>query len=280
MRDYKNDLDMHRIEIVASDMDFTLLADDKTMPENMPKLIDAMSEAGMLFCAASGRPTYTLRSMFGDLSSKMGFIADNGAAITVRDEVIFKSLIAPEVYHRLLDMTIQLGGVPNICGLDAAYLRSCDRHHDAILREFYHNIVYLDDIGGLDVEANKFTVFFPERDSERAYAEAFAPAFGSDFSVTCAGSEWIDIMNKGVDKGTGITRLCEHLGVEVADAAAFGDTHNDIQMLETAGHSFLMANARDHMRQHARFLAPSNNDRGVAVVVEAILAAKRSPAGR
>lgn len=274
MQSYESDSDLDSIRLVASDMDFTLLADDKSMPPNMPERIHALSRSGILFSAASGRPTYTLRNLFGETAHDMALIADNGAAITVRDELIFKSLIPVDVYRELLRITCELGGIPIICGLDGAYIRSRDERYDSVFREFYHTIFYLESLDEVDVEANKFTVFFPERDSERAFADTFEPLFGEEFSVTCGGVEWIDIMNKGVDKGSAILRLCEHLGISVADAAAFGDTMNDIQMLERAGHSYLMANAAEHMRAHAKYLAPSNNDRGVAVVIDRILAAR------
>ncbi len=83
-------------------------------------------------------------------------------------------------------------------------------------------------------------------------------------------------MNHGIDKGAGIRRLAAHLGIELADVAAFGDTYNDIPMLETVGHSFLVANAAEHMEAHARYRCPSINDGGVLEVIDAILAAKRA----
>lgn len=46
-------------------------------------------------------------------------------------------------------------------------------------------------------------------------------------------------------------------------------------MLKVAGHSYVVANAEEHMREHARFVVPSNNERGVAQVIDAVLAAQR-----
>ena len=53
-----------------------------------------------------------------------------------------------------------------------------------------------------------------------------------------------------------------------------GDTYNDIPMLSAVGHSFVVANAEKHMHAHADYLVPSNDDRGVATLIDAILAAK------
>ena len=80
-------------------------------------------------------------------------------------------------------------------------------------------------------------------------------------------------MNIGIDKGSGIRRLAEHAGVSLEDIAAFGDTYNDIPMLEAVGHSYVMGNAADHMHQHGKFLAPSNMEEGVLTVLDRIIEA-------
>lgn len=272
---YLEDEGLASVRLVASDMDFTLLADDKSMPEDMPQLIDSLADAGVVFCAASGRPTYTLRDMFPEHQDTVAFIADNGAAVSYRGKTVFKSLIAPADYHELIDLTLaETDGVPVLCALDRAYVLERDREHDAVIRTYYHTITYIDSFEGIDVEANKYTILFPNNDSMPYYEQLMGPRYGERFSVTCAGVEWIDVMNKGVDKGTGIERLCAHLGISAAEVAAFGDTDNDAQMLATAGHSFLVANGQERMKPFAKYEAPSNNDRGVAVVIRAILAAK------
>ena len=72
--------------------------------------------------------------------------------------------------------------------------------------------------------------------------------------------------------------LSGQLGIDEADAAAVGDTYNDIPMLERVGHSFIVANAEAHMEEHASWRVPSNNDAGVLALIDAILAAKKASA--
>lgn len=275
MQGFEADAGLASVKLVASDMDCTLLADDGSMPPNMPELIEALADAGVTFCAASGRPLYTLRAMFGDYVDRMALLSDNGAAIWCAGELVFKDLIDVATYHELIDFTLADGrGCPVVCGIESGYLRTCDRVHDAFFRRFFTEITYLDDLDSLDADVNKYTVYFPEGDSEEVFARTYRDAWAGRFSVTTAGPEWIDFMNPHVDKGRGIKRLCDHLGISTADALALGDTYNDVQMLEAVGHSYVVANAGEHMRAHARFMAPSNNERGVARVIETLLAAK------
>lgn len=273
---YESDAGLADVRLVASDMDRTLLADDGSMPDGMGARIEALEAAGVTFAAASGRPLYTLRDMFGASCGRMGLISDNGAAVVCRGEVVFKSPVDQSVIDELVDLTLArcAGGVPVVCGLERAYVPTGARAHDAGLRPFFHEIAYVDDIRAVRAEANKYTVYFPGGDSAAAFSELFSPAFGERLSVTCAGAEWLDVMNRGVNKSTGIARLCERLGVSTDDALALGDTDNDAEMLERVGHGYLVANAPERMEAHARFRAPSNNDRGVARVIDRLLAAR------
>lgn len=280
MRSYEED-DLSGIRLVASDMDLTLLADDGSMPPRMSERIRALEDAGVLFAAASGRPLYTLRDMFGDLIDHMALISDNGAGVVYRGEVVYKSVVDPDTIQELTEFTLgNAYGIPTVCGLNACYIRECDRSYDDVFRVFYHNIEYVDSLDNLGerlgVELNKFTVYFPGANAVAMRDAVYGPKFGDRLSVTCGGAVWIDIMNRGVDKGAGVARLCDHLGISVSDVAACGDTDNDAEMLEAVGHGYLVANAEKRMERFADFRIPSNNDRGVAQVIDAILAARQA----
>lgn len=272
---FETDTDLASIELIASDMDLTLLADDGSMPPRMFDRIRALDAAGVTFCAASGRPSYTLRDMFREVEDRMAFLSDNGAAIFNRDRLISTSLIDIASYQELIAFTARDGrGCPCVCGIERCYLRREDERYDSYFGTFYTERVYLDDLTALTADVNKYTVFFPDNDSEEVYRSTYGPAWGERFSVTNAGKQWIDLMNPGVNKGSGLHALCADLGIGTDRALALGDTYNDIQMLEEAGHAYVVANAEEHMRAHATHLAPSNNDRGVAQVIDAVLAAR------
>ena len=58
----------------------------------------------------------------------------------------------------------------------------------------------------------------------------------------------LEITAKGVDKGVGLTMLCEALQIPIAATIAVGDADNDIRVLETAGLAVAMGNAADHIK--------------------------------
>ena len=78
----------------------------------------------------------------------------------------------------------------------------------------------------------------------------------------------VEISASGVTKATTLALLCDELGVAAHDVVAFGDMPNDLAMLEWAGTSYAMANAHPSVLDLAEHTAPSNEDDGVAAVLE------------
>ena len=261
---YLEDTNLSSIKLVATDMDLTLLADDKSMPEGIGERIDALTEHGIVFCAASGRPALALRQSFPRHHADMAIVADNGASVYLRDELVYRDFIERELWREVLAVAVKTPRcVPVLCAFDDAYVLERDRGHEDVVGIYYRSITYVDSFEGLDVDSNKISIYFPAWDSKKNLDEVFAPAFGTRLYLTCAGDEWLDFMNIGIDKGSGIRHLVEHLGIDLADVAAFGDTYNDIPMLDIVGHSYVMGNAAEHMHAHGKFLAPTNNEAGV-----------------
>ena len=281
IKDYTEDARLADIKLIAVDMDLTLLADDGSQPEGMPERIAALAEAGVVFCPASGRPAPTLQMAFPEHAAEMAFCPDNGGDVLYKGESIHRSLMDPAIYQAILcHAASEQNAIPVLCCFDKAYVLDRDRAHRDALYKYYKDIRYVDTFEGVEFESDKCSIYFPEWDAEPRFREVYEPMFGEQVFITNAGREWIDCMNTGVNKGSGIAHLCERLGVDIADAAAVGDTYNDIPMLERVGHSFVVANAEEHMHEHAEFQVPSNNDRGVAVLIDAILAAKGASANK
>lgn len=269
---YLSDTNLDSIKLVATDMDLTLLADDKSMPAGVDERIDALAKNGVLFCAASGRPALALRESFPAHHQDMALVADNGASVYLRDELVYRDLIDRDLYHEVLALaTATEGSVPVLCAFDDAYVLERDRCHEDVVSIYYRSITYVESFEELDVDSNKISIYFPGWDSKQKNDKVYSPAFASRLYLTCAGNEWLDFMNIGVDKGSGIRHLAQHLGIDLSDIAAFGDTYNDIPMLDIVGHSYVMANAAEHMHDHGKFLAPSNNEAGVLTVIDHIV---------
>ena len=68
-------------------------------------------------------------------------------------------------------------------------------------------------------------------------------------------------------QGHALEALCRHLGLDLLDAAAFGDGTNDLTMIQRAGVGVAMENGAPLVREHADLIAPANTQDGVAAIL-------------
>lgn len=262
---------MDRIGLIASDMDYTLLDEHGQLPPGFEEMVLALEQKGILFAAASGRPLYTLETMFPALRGHMALIGDNGGVVWWQGEILYKSLMPVADYRAMARFCREAGDVGVLCGLDSAYVEERHRSFDRVFRQFYTRVCYVDSLEQLEVPADKFTIYLPGNDARAAYDARYGPAYGRRFSAAVAGECWVDIMNRGVNKGCALEILGRRRGLGPASLMAFGDTYNDAEMLRTARYGFLMANGSRELRASVPFLAPPHWDHGVMQVLKQVL---------
>ena len=96
---------MDCIRLIASDMDATLLDEYSQLPPKFTETIRALAGQGILFAAASGRPLYTLETMFPDLLEEIILIGDNGGAARWKGKDLFVSEMPAEGWRQLARST-------------------------------------------------------------------------------------------------------------------------------------------------------------------------------
>ena len=260
------------IRLIASDMDGTLLDADGRVPDRFWPLLEGLLAAGVLFSPASGRQYQTLLATFGDRDGLV-YIAENGTNIvrggaTIALEPVEPEIIAPIVdwVRMMADSGADLGIV--VCGGRSAYIERADAAFLNSVRPYYAALEVVDDVtaaaGGDDVL--KLAIFDSGRAESRTGPAILALGLPAD--VVISGENWVDVMRPGVNKGTALIRLQQHLDISREQTMAFGDFLNDAEMLDAAGHSYAVANAHPSIRARARHQAPSNLDEGV---IESIL---------
>lgn len=92
-----------------------------------------------------------------------------------------------------------------------------------------------------------------------------------DYEVLVVSKGWLEIMPKGVNKGIGLKKVMEHYSIKEEEVMVFGDGENDISMLEMVTNSYAPANALASVKAVAHYSCFSNEDDGVACVVESLL---------
>jgi hypothetical protein len=89
-----------------------------------------------------------------------------------------------------------------------------------------------------------------------------------EVDVVSGGYHNLEFTRAGVNKGVGLHRLAEILGVDPAKTMAIGDTENDLSILKAAGIGVAMGNATDAVKAQADYITASNEEDGVACAIE------------
>jgi Cof subfamily protein (haloacid dehalogenase superfamily) len=97
---------------------------------------------------------------------------------------------------------------------------------------------------------------------------------GALATVTHSGSNFVEVSAAGVTKALALASYCEEIAVDAAAVIAFGDMPNDVPMLSWAGCAVAVANAHPEVLAAARLHTASNDEDGVALVLEQVVAAR------
>ena len=249
------------IKIIATDMDGTLLDDNKQLPENFEDVIHKLIKKNIRFVISSGRSFGALKMQFVKYLDSLTFICDNGAYIVDRGSVISVSVMDRSTVDSIIDYCEQQGYSVLLCGKQGAWYSTSSSSYADEIAKYYVDCQFIEDLHSCSDEIFKIAVF-----NEKGFSEFQYDVMGEAFSkntVQLSGKYWIDIMNSGINKGAALSKICNRLGVGYNEIMAFGDYLNDVDMLGCAYYSFAMSNAHNSVKRAANFITGSNNDNSV-----------------
>ncbi len=261
-------------KLVASDLDGTLVRSDGTIDERTRRAI-AMAEAAgatVVFCTA--RPHRGLVTLAEDTGHRGVAICNNGAMLwdLHTESVLEVSPLSPAVARKLVALleaevpggawaVERAGGF----GHEPEYVTRWPIPEDATVGAVHSLIAE---------PAVKLLLRHSSLNAD-VLLERARSACGhlAELSHSSVNDTLLEISAPGVSKATALARLCEQRGVDRRDVIAFGDMPNDLPMLAWAGHSVAVANAHPDVRAAAREVTASNDESGVARVLERLFRA-------
>ncbi len=259
------------IKLVASDMDGTLLNSKKELTKRTRDAIAALVSRGIHFVAASGRQHFNLFEVFerANLRDGVSFLAENGAILFDGREEIFVDRIEPELVREVVTAARAIEGVyPVLDGVKSAYFEDDNEELLYQANHYFAKRQRLPDVlSCLEFDEICKIALLDVSGAEKGVYRAMQP-FSDRAQVLLSGPEWVDLINYGVSKGEALTLLCRRYGIERNEVMAFGDYLNDIEMLKACAYSFAMKNAHPRLVEAARYRAASNDEDGVAQVLE------------
>jgi len=256
------------IKLIASDMDGTLLDNKDRLPEDFFETAKRLKEKNIIFSAASGRQYFNLLNKFSPIKDDILFIAENGSYIVYKNEEQYSSTLDKKTIQSLLNVARQIKGCEIIlCGKKSAYVEKNYSKFISEVERYYLKYEIVETLNDVEDDILKFTIcdFIDAAENSN---NIITPLFGDKLQISVSGKIWLDIINKDINKGVAIKFLQQKFNIKPEETMVFGDYFNDIQMLDSAYHSYAMENAPEEVKKHARFITKSNTENGVLEVIQ------------
>ncbi len=245
---------------IISDLDGTLLNDDRTVGIKTISGIRTLLKKGYPFVIATGRGFASANSIREKLGVAIYMICNNGATIySPKGELIFENYIPVDVVKKV-----------------TAYLEK----HRVDYRGFFQNYYFMPSYGRKDEKRVEYKAVVLEREKDFQHLEKLLVVdpntdllrkiqvelqeeIGKDLTISLSSSECLDINSKNCSKATGIQKVASYLSLDLKDAIAFGDSENDFAMLASVGKPVSMKGTYAAQEKEYEVTEYTNHEDGV-----------------
>ena len=260
-------------KLIATDIDDTLLNRKKELsPANRKALMKAQDN-GYILAVASGRLPYGVRpyaealDVPGHGGYYMGF--NGGAILNSRGEIISAGYLDSKYIKPVYDILRPTNATTMVHKGDTIYADNkvnAYTHIESDVIGLPLNVV--DDLPSfIDWELPKFLIS-GEPDELKEIESRLKAALGNEVDIYLSMPWFLEVMPKGINKGTGLRAICADAGIDISQAIAFGDSFNDIFMIRDAGLGIAMGNAEEEVKQAADMVTDDCDSDGIATALE------------
>ncbi len=266
------------IKLIATDMDGTILDPQGLLDlPRLEKILDRLDEKGIRFVIATGNEIHRVRQLLGNLADRVVLIVANGAKIfennqliqveTWDDELVEKALTffkGQECQNQFVITSMNGGFVK-----EGTIFTQLEKFMTPEMIElFYQRMNFVEELhpelfGGV----LKMSLVVGEDRTDQVQ-EDFNQVFNGRVQAVSSGYGCLDIIQDGIHKAWALQELLKRWDIESEEIMAFGDSENDVEMLELAGVAYAMENADDKAKAVATDIAPANSQGGVYQVIE------------
>jgi hypothetical protein len=250
------------IRLIVTDLDGTLLDENREISDRAVQTIREVQEKGILFTFITGRPWCGASRFARRAEINISTITCNGAVINKDNHILWSHSMDIAPLRTLLEQAVQQG-MTVLCSKDGGEVAFSETDWTRVRN--YPIITPSEDTW--KQQADKVNIMSGE------YREAFRAlrpmmdALRDQVEIVCYEDAGCEIVAKGVNKAAALERYAADNGVSLAQTLAIGDNENDLEMLRLAGVSAAVANATDAAKAAADYVCQSSRTDGV---VEAI----------
>lgn len=268
-------------KLICIDMDGTLLNSKRKISEATKEALKAAHDMGVQIVITTGR-IYCNAAYYSDLIGVTSpVIAANGAIIREKDkeEPIYKCRIPQEINFKILELCNKYRVYPNFQASNDIYggngiisfllyyfvYKTKSKKHNVRIHGINSAEKWSRILTQYEQEIIKCEIY--DRDKTKINKIKKALQELEQLQVVSVGHNGIDITSKNVCKGTAVKALADYYKIKSEDVIAIGDNDNDVEMIEYAGLGVAMGNAKTSIKNIADYVTATNNEDGVAKVI-------------
>jgi Cof subfamily protein (haloacid dehalogenase superfamily) len=263
------------IKLIAIDMDGTLLLPDHTISPAVKAAIASARERGVNVVLCTGRPFAGVESYLKELHMDKPndyCITYNGALVQKASDgsTVAQTALNYDDYRYLEQLSRDVGSHFHALDRYTLYTANRDISYYTVHESFIANIpLVFSEPENMDKNGAYLKVMMIDEPAILDKAIAKIPAEVHErYTLLKSSPYFLEILDKRVNKGTGVKALAETLGIKQEEVMTLGDQENDIAMLEYAGMGVAMENAIDKVKEVSNFVTKSNLEDGVAYAIE------------
>lgn len=254
-------------KIIALDLDDTLLNDDRKVSQFTTDTLLECQAKGIHVVLASGRPNPAIVSIADMIGLKdIYMLSYNGGQIFKGDETVFSMDITKSQLDMLFDIAIENNSCILTYTKDEILVYNKNEYAQIESDLVGMPLREVDDFKTLQGKSYPKAMLVDEPSKIKAMQEKYANIEG--LNVAISKPFFLEFVMSGVDKGQSILRLAKIVDATVDEIIAFGDSYNDISMLEVAGTSVAMENAVEDVKKLCDKITDTNNNDGVAKYIK------------
>jgi hypothetical protein len=266
---------------VISDVDGTLVTDDKVLTARAQAAVAELRASGIIFSIISSRPPRGLRMLIEPLGITTPVGGFNGGVIATPDlAVVTEHLLSSQVARRAVDTLDARGAQVWVFSGQDWLVHDPDGSYVPLeQRTVGFRPTTVDDFGAALDAAAKIVGVSKDFDLLEQCERDVRAALADGAFVARSQPYYLDVTHPLANKGVALAEIAKLLGIPLAEIAVIGDGGNDVGMFERSGLSIAMGNASPQVQRKADFVTDSNRDDGFAHGVERfILGGGRSQA--
>lgn len=260
--------------MIVLDIDGTLTNDEKKITPKTKEALMNAQEQGAIIVLASGRPVAGLLRISKELELNQHhglLLAYNGGKVidAQTDQLIYEKAMPLERAKAILRHLKQFPVTPMVDDGNCLYVPDKNGHkvdYESSINDL--TVKELPELAEqLDFSPVKVLTAAPNEVLMSVMKDITSP-FEEEFSFIMSAPFYLECNMKGISKADSLGRVCESLHISPEEVISFGDAQNDLSMIEFAGHGVAMGNACEELKAAADEITLSNNEDGIAAVLE------------